>query len=223
MARYHTVDLPIRKRPWDIVQICRDQIAKFALIKDELPPPPPDMPATITESLNELFAFDVLAEADWAARIMAKIASRVVFAHNDSNRSNILLKESGASLFDRMMLIDYEFSGYNYRGADIGNLFWMRVFDFGSEKFVSGFDYPTEEARRQFIRAYADECKVSGAFPDWDENGRDSEDHLVIEAEFYGILCRLISVAWMLGDFVLFMKMGELRKDKDPDAVSISC
>ncbi len=53
---------------------------------------------------------DFLAESD----------SPVVFCHNDTQGGNILLrKDDSLSMEERLMIIDYEFCGYNYRAYDI--------------------------------------------------------------------------------------------------------
>lgn len=92
-----------------------------------------------------------------------------------------------ASWDERLVLIDYEFSGYRQRGADIGNYFAMHMFDFGAERLMTKKPYPDENTRRHFIRAYLDQCKTIPEFADWDFDGKDSEEQILMEAEFYNL------------------------------------
>ena len=54
---------------------------------------------------------------------MTRVHSPIVFCHNDIQGGNILLRKKAPNVSsapnDRIMLIDYEFCGYNFRGYDI--------------------------------------------------------------------------------------------------------
>ncbi|KAJ1796947.1 hypothetical protein LPJ59_003443 [Coemansia sp. RSA 2399] len=81
------------------------------------------------------------------------VHSPIVFAHNDLSYSNILRLEGS----DEIMLIDYEFSGYNYRGFDIANYFFTWMYNFSNLENPHHLDstrYPTVEQRHNFLRAY---------------------------------------------------------------------
>lgn len=182
-----------------------------------MPPPPNEAAADVG---RQLFSFPVLAEADWVERVIRELPTRVVFAHNDLNRSNMIYKSdqsASKSLSDRIVIVDYEFCGYNYRGADIGNHFGMRVFDFGSDKFLTQKPYPEDKVRIRFIENYLIECKKLNIFDDWDDSGRDSVDSVLLETDFFAAICRLINIAWMMGEFEHFAKMSEKRKSVDED------
>ena len=58
--------------------------------------------------------------------MVCQVEAPVVFSHNDINTGNILVKEE-SDCSDPVVLIDYEFSSYNYRGFDLANHFneWM--------------------------------------------------------------------------------------------------
>ncbi|KAJ1782600.1 hypothetical protein LPJ59_006770, partial [Coemansia sp. RSA 2399] len=81
------------------------------------------------------------------------VHSPVVFAHNDLLYNNILQLESSGEI----VLVDYEFSGYNYRGFDIANHFFTWMYNFSNLENPHILDlarYPTVEQRHNFLRAY---------------------------------------------------------------------
>ncbi len=51
---------------------------------------------------------------------LRRARSPVVFCHNDVQGGNVLLrKDASRPDQERVMIIDYEFCGYNYRGYDL--------------------------------------------------------------------------------------------------------
>ncbi|KAJ2868144.1 hypothetical protein GGI22_000895 [Coemansia erecta] len=85
--------------------------------------------------------------------IKKDVHSPIVFAHNDLLYSNFLQLEGS----DEIVLIDYEFSGYNYRGFDIANHFFTWMYNFSSLEnphLLQLAWYPTVEQRYNFLRAY---------------------------------------------------------------------
>ncbi|KAJ2659396.1 hypothetical protein IWW48_003543 [Coemansia sp. RSA 1200] len=79
--------------------------------------------------------------------------SPIVFAHNDVQYSNILQLEGTGEL----VLVDFEYSGYNYRGYDIANHYmsWATVYDPVVKALVMDLAlYPTAEQRYTFLREY---------------------------------------------------------------------
>ncbi|KAJ2847233.1 hypothetical protein GGI22_006037 [Coemansia erecta] len=79
--------------------------------------------------------------------------SPLVFAHNDLLAGNFLrLERTG-----KIEIVDYEFSGYNYRGYDIANHFCEWMIDYTQPEhpdIVNPARYPTEKERHNFLRAY---------------------------------------------------------------------
>ena len=86
-------------------------------------------------------------EVDWLLGLILRLGSKVVFSHNDINTGNILVRYLWFSInlnntqllrdeedgCDPVVLIDFEFSSYNYQGFDIANHFneWMYDYRFG--------------------------------------------------------------------------------------------
>ncbi|KAJ2863076.1 hypothetical protein GGI22_002046 [Coemansia erecta] len=83
------------------------------------------------------------------------VHSPVVFSHNDLLYDNILQLEGS----DEIVLIDYEFSGYNYRGFDIANHFFTWMYNFASLEnphILNLTQYPTADQRHNFLHAYVE-------------------------------------------------------------------
>ncbi|KAJ1781414.1 hypothetical protein LPJ59_007053, partial [Coemansia sp. RSA 2399] len=79
--------------------------------------------------------------------------SPLVFAHNDLQPGNVLRMERTG----KIEIVDYEFSGYNYRGYDIANHFSEWMIDYYHPEHPHLMDpgqYPTEKQRHNFLRAY---------------------------------------------------------------------
>jgi choline kinase len=78
----------------------------------------------------------------------------VVFSHNDVQENNMMSSENG------LRLIDFEYADFNYRGADIGNLFNEFCYDYTVAVlpcFSETSAYPTLEAQRWFAAVYLSE------------------------------------------------------------------
>ncbi|KAJ2540483.1 hypothetical protein EV175_006228 [Coemansia sp. RSA 1933] len=87
------------------------------------------------------------------AHVEKEASSPVVFTHNDLINGNILRLDSTGEL----VLTDYEYAGYNYRGFDIANHFftWMYNFSDPKQSHIMNLErYPTVEQRHNFLNAY---------------------------------------------------------------------
>ncbi|KAJ2133972.1 hypothetical protein IW136_004814 [Coemansia sp. RSA 678] len=105
--------------------------------------------------------------------------SPIVFAHADLQYGNILrLKQTG-----ELVVVDFEYAGYNYRGFDIANHFceWMADYHRPSNPhLLDPSAYPTQEQQRGFLRTYV----KSNAFLDANVRATPS----VVESDDEGAL-----------------------------------
>ncbi|KAJ1971554.1 hypothetical protein H4R34_005706 [Dimargaris verticillata] len=106
--------------------------------------------------LNDL---DIDALADNINKLKARVTALnppIVFAHNDLQYGNILRLDQPSQ---ELVVIDFEYAGYNYRGFDIANHFCEWTADYHSDTpHALDFDrYPTEEEQHMFLNAYIDE------------------------------------------------------------------
>ncbi|KAJ2233663.1 hypothetical protein IWW45_004010 [Coemansia sp. RSA 485] len=90
---------------------------------------------------------------DKMRRAIEVSGSPVVFAHDDLQYGNIL-KLQGT---DELVVVDFEYAGYNYRGFDIANHFCEWMADYHHDAHPHLLDenqYPTVDQRRGFLRTY---------------------------------------------------------------------
>ncbi|XP_031420518.1 choline/ethanolamine kinase isoform X2 [Clupea harengus] len=164
MARFHGMVMPFNKEPkWLFGTIDRymEQIKTLKFVRD-----------THIKKFNKVMKYDLPNELETLRSLLAATHSPVVFCHND-------VQEDGRQVnaTDKLMLIDFEYSSYNYRGFDFGNHFCEWMYDYTYDQwpfYKSSVDhYPTKEQQLHFIRHYLTE---SGGYG-------DREDHLQVEEE----------------------------------------
>ncbi|CAG2168873.1 unnamed protein product [Oppiella nova] len=158
LAKFHTLDVPIPKDntkntmkmlfeewlgPEDILSF------KEGVVYEEIQ----------KQKLQAFVEMDLLAEMAWLRQVVVDLNSPVVFSHNDLNRRNILVvkgDENNNQNLD-LYLIDFDWSNYMYRGADLGDYFanWcQQELDFG------GNDFPDDQQLLPFIDAYITEMSL---------------------------------------------------------------
>ncbi|KAG0303197.1 hypothetical protein BGZ98_006899 [Dissophora globulifera] len=102
---------------------------------------------------DELDFDKLLVEIDDVHKELTAVHSPLVFAHNDTQYGNILrtLDESG-----ELVVIDFEYAGYNTRGFDIGNHFCEWTADYHSDRpsLMHPDRYPTKQEQLNFLEAY---------------------------------------------------------------------
>uniref|UniRef100_A0A8C6P688 ethanolamine kinase n=1 Tax=Nothobranchius furzeri TaxID=105023 RepID=A0A8C6P688_NOTFU len=133
--------------------------------------------------------------------LLAATPSPVVFCHNDVQEGNILvLEEKDHNSTDHLMLIDFEYSSYNYRGFDFGNHFceWMYDYTYNEWPFykASPENYPTREQQLLFIRSYLAEQRRHAAEGDTDQT--QIEENMIIEANRYALASHFLWGLWSI-------------------------
>ncbi|XP_046680792.1 choline/ethanolamine kinase isoform X1 [Homalodisca vitripennis] len=152
LAAVHSMHVPINKEPrwlWDTtarwLQTIDEAKLKENHVVDENP---------IAETLYKL---DLQKEVTWLREYLIKIKSQVVFCHNDLQEGNILLREDQEE--PSLVLIDFEYCSYNYRGFDLANHFIEWTYDYTKPDYpnfsVHKEYYPSEEQMRVFLERYA--------------------------------------------------------------------
>ncbi|KAG1462983.1 hypothetical protein G6F46_003843 [Rhizopus delemar] len=84
--------------------------------------------------------------------ILNTLSTPTVFAHNDTQYGNILKIENT----DELVVIDFEYAGYNPRGYDIANHFCEWMYDYHSSEpaKMNHKSYPTHKEQVRFLTAY---------------------------------------------------------------------
>ncbi|KAI9305143.1 kinase-like domain-containing protein [Cunninghamella echinulata] len=105
----------------------------------------------------DMFDFKRLGkEIDDCKNILEKVKSPIVFGHNDLQYGNILKRDDTGDL----VLVDFEYSGYNTRGFDLANHFVEWRYDYhGKQPAAMTEPFPTDEEQLRFIQAYMDTNK----------------------------------------------------------------
>uniref|UniRef100_A0A8C7VBX2 ethanolamine kinase n=1 Tax=Oryzias sinensis TaxID=183150 RepID=A0A8C7VBX2_9TELE len=129
----------------------------------------------------------LLVESDWwmclRRSLLESTNSPVVFCHNDCQEGNILLlKGRQSSDKQKLMLIDFEYSSYNYRGFDIGNHFCEWMYDYSCEEHpffrADAQKYPSKTQQLHFIESYLRES--DGGF-----DNLSSADQMKLKEELF--------------------------------------
>ncbi|CAI9166636.1 unnamed protein product [Rangifer tarandus platyrhynchus] len=119
--------------------------------------------------------------------------------HSDIQEGNILLLSEPKST-DSLMLVDFEYSSYNYRGFDIGNHFCEWVYDYTHEEWpfykAQPANYPTQGQQLHFIHHYLAEVKKGETVSQ--EEQRKLEADLLVEANRYALASHFFWGLWSI-------------------------
>ncbi|KAM8778965.1 choline/ethanolamine kinase [Rhynchonycteris naso] len=188
MARFHGMEMPFTKEPhWLFGTMER-------YLKQILDLPPPGVP-----QMNLLEMYSLKEEMGNLRKLLDSTPSPVVFCHNDIQEGNILLLSEPENA-DSLMLVDFEYSSYNYRGFDIGNHFCEWVYDYTHEEWpfykAQPANYPTRDQQLHFIRHYLVEVKKSETISQ-DEH-RKLEEDLLVEVNRYALASHFFWGLWSI-------------------------
>ncbi|XP_059916155.1 choline/ethanolamine kinase [Gadus macrocephalus] len=194
VARFHKMQMPFNKEPkWLFGTIDRymDQVLELKFTRE-----------AHVKKYNKLMQFNLPAELDSLRRLLAATPSPVVFCHNDVTEGNILkLEGRDPSSTERLMLIDFEYSSYNYRGFDFGNHFceWMYNYTYNEWPFyrASAESYPTREEQLHFIRNYLAEYRTFSDSTSQEDKTQE-EEAMLIEANRYALASHFLWGLWSI-------------------------
>ncbi|KAJ1162383.1 hypothetical protein NDU88_002851 [Pleurodeles waltl] len=151
MSNFHRMVMPFNKEPkwlFETMNRYMKQISDLAFTRE-----------SHIQKFSKLKALNLELEMKSLRHLLESTHSPVVFCHNDVQEGNILLLSNrNPSSRDKLMLIDFEYSSYNYRGFDIGNHFCEWVYDYTYDKWpfykASLENYPNREQQLHFIQHY---------------------------------------------------------------------
>ncbi|KAL7668562.1 hypothetical protein ACOME3_009259 [Neoechinorhynchus agilis] len=148
LARFHGFVLPFKKQPrwlFETIQNYLRNIQRYDFKKE------------YDRSLYQILIqkFDLYKEYADMRSIVLSVDSPVVFCHNDAQPGNVIMINGHARL------IDYEYSAYNFRGFDFGNMFCEFMFDYNCSNypfFECHFGaFPSKETQEQILEEYLKE------------------------------------------------------------------
>ncbi|KAL8222620.1 UNVERIFIED_CONTAM: hypothetical protein K2H54_077633 [Gekko kuhli] len=181
MARFHAMVMPFNKEPkwlFGTMERYLKQISELTFPQEAQ-----------LRKLNKLKAYNLETEMRSLRALLEATPSPVVFCHNDVQEGNILLLAGRENLSsDRLMLIDFEYSSYNYRGFDIANHFCEWVYNYSHDQWpfykASWENYPSRPQQLHFIRSYLSEADGKNAAPSPEEQERLEAEMLLEISRF---------------------------------------
>ena len=95
------------------------------------------------------------------------MSTRAIFSSGDLNiifsnkqKKNVCYRDDNSKHNDHVVLIDFEFSSYNYRGFDIANHFNEWMYNYNRKDYPFYFrdadKFPTRDQQENFVRNYVD-------------------------------------------------------------------
>ncbi|KAI5137934.1 choline/ethanolamine kinase isoform X3 [Manis pentadactyla] len=188
MAQFHGMEMPFTKEPHWLFGTMERYLKQIQ-----------DLPPAGLSQMNLLEMYGLKDEMDSLRKLLDSTPSPVVFCHNDIQEGNILLLSEPENA-DRLMLVDFEYSSYNYRGFDIGNHFCEWIYDYTHEDWpfyrAQPADFPTRGQQLHFIRHYLAEVKKGETISQEDQ--RKLEEDLLVEANRYALASHFFWGLWSI-------------------------
>ncbi|XP_029289367.1 choline/ethanolamine kinase [Cottoperca gobio] len=192
LACFHEMSMPFNKEPkwlFGTIDKYMDQVMTLNFVRD-----------AHVKKYKKLMKLDLPAELESLRALLAVTPSPVVFCHNDVQEGNILmLEDKDHNTAMKLMLIDFEYSSYNYRGFDLGNYFCEWVYDYTYNQWpfykATQENYPTREQQLHFIRAYLAEQR---RYSDITMVQTQMEEDMIIEANRYALASHFLWGLWSI-------------------------
>lgn len=150
MAKFHGMRMPFNKEPkwlFGTMEKYLSQVMRLNFTRESQ-----------VRLYNRMLSYDLPHEMDTLRELLMSTPSPVVFCHNDCQEGNILLLKGRQITEQKLMLIDFEYSSYNYRGFDIGNHFCEWMYDYNCEEYpffkVNTQAYPSKAQQMYFFENY---------------------------------------------------------------------
>ncbi|XP_054157320.1 choline kinase alpha-like [Oppia nitens] len=196
LARIHAMDVPIKRTyNWALKDLDDSYSAVF------------DSNIDINEMFRKykcesLLSANMKSEIQLIKQLIAKADSPVVFIHNDFHACNILVTDRVDNINGQIVVIDFEYSSYGFRGLDFIALMleWSRKpFDFS----VDGIPH-NDSLVRPLIEIYLNECQIIYG-KQYSADKRNSVDHIINEIKLFHLI-------WCLIDTIVMLKLDLTNK-----------
>uniref|UniRef100_A0A1A8NZJ8 Ethanolamine kinase n=2 Tax=Nothobranchius TaxID=28779 RepID=A0A1A8NZJ8_9TELE len=194
MAKFHGMRMPFNKEPkwlFGTMEKYLNQVMRLNFTRE-----------SHLRRFNRLLAYNLPQEMETLKLLLESTHSPVVFCHNDCQEGNILLLKGHQSSDDqKLMLIDFEYSSYNYRGFDIGNHFCEWMYDYSCDEFpffkVSTQSYPSKAQQLHFIESYLRE--FDGGFDRLStQEQRKLKEELYVEVNRFSLASHFFWGLWSI-------------------------
>ncbi|KAI8342528.1 kinase-like domain-containing protein [Chlamydoabsidia padenii] len=154
MARQHAIihiyPPPTLHNPNSTLEIWKNVDKWYSLVMRLLPALKQQHPDWTP--LLDAYDFDRLGkDIETSKTILSRVNSPIVFGHNDLQYGNVLKRDDTGSL----VLVDFEYAGYNSRGYDLANHFVEWQYNYhGDHPAAMTEPFPTEDQQTLFIQSY---------------------------------------------------------------------
>ena len=185
LAAIHCLEVPIKKTPnWmqDFADICYEKAFNKFPIEEEIH----------KYNCETLKTHDLKDELNFIKNVIERVNSPVVFTHNDYQSSNLLVTEPN----DELIVCDFDFSCYGYRGND----FVCLIRDWGPrvESYKVNEGIPCEDSvLSPLLQIYLKELQRIGG-KDYSENEINSVEHLIREVKVFSLSQILVTCVYTL-------------------------
>ncbi|KAF7493676.1 Choline kinase alpha [Sarcoptes scabiei] len=163
---------------------------------------------------EKILSHNLERELDWlcekilsSMRFDENLHKKIVFTHRDLNHDNIFVFENKQtqSFYD-IKFIDFDYSGYNYRGMDLGRYFS----DCEQQKKFSDQKIIEDKKMLQFIHYYIDEnCQIYGE--SYRNDPINSPEQLLAESKLFVLYAMIIDIIFCIWTA---MDKQEIRRER---------
>ena len=161
------------------------------------------------EELNceTIKSHDLKAEVQWLKDMSVKIDSPLVFSHNDLFSSNVLVLDNETATGDQLVISDYEYSSYGFRGMDLGTIIneWGRL----RTDILTVHTFADDSAIKQLLQYYVSENEIIFG-KSWSQNGMNSTKQLLKEVKLFALVFKIFMILFCLkanDDFAMDKKL----------------
>ena len=122
--------------------------------------------------------------------------------HEDENEtSHLTTQHFQKQLEEKMVLIDFEFCSYNYRGFDLANHFCEWMYDYSYDKFphykFNPTNYPDENQINRFINEY-----INHYYQGNTEEEKATVDKILNEISYFTLASHMLWTLWSINNAV---------------------
>ncbi|KAG5327711.1 CHKB kinase, partial [Pseudoatta argentina] len=189
MGQTHMMQIPISKEPvwlWDTINNWFNTTTDILEnIHNE------DIDSRQLENISTIKCINFEYEINWLKTIITQQKYPVTFCHNDMQEGNILLLQNTRK--PKLVLIDFEYCSYNYRGFDIANHFAEWQYDYTAPEYPFFHERPaagpTKEQKLDFIRAYLRTLSKEGSL---------EEERILMEVRIFSLASHLFWGLWSI-------------------------
>ncbi|KAK9410138.1 choline kinase alpha [Crotalus adamanteus] len=194
MAKFHGMKMPFNKEPkwlFGTMEKYLNQVMRIKFTRESR-----------VRKLNKILSYNLPQEMKNLRSLLEATPSPVVFCHNDCQEGNILLLDGREdSEKQKLMLIDFEYSSYNYRGFDIANHFCEWMYDYVHEKYpffkANFMNYPTKKQQLHFITSYLS-ASQSGFENLSHEDKSKIEEDMLVEVNRFALASHIFWGLWSI-------------------------